>query len=332
MQIEDIEARRSMHLAELAKLDKALRVLRAEHNAVTNQTAPIALLPNEILSADFKELHVSQERSTPLAERYEMIVSHVSADWRALSMAIGTASLWMTIQRKSIQMQVDSIEAYLRRSKILPIDLFVAVGHPFFADDTYSYDHLIKPHLARCRHISIKTHPRRELIAQLNLLSAARAPFSQSLDLCNYPFGDSALVAWPDMPSGGAPCLNALRVFGIDMQHCLPYRCLEPLTKLSCEALDNTRLLNLLNLTHLTLDLAALTNEVLEPAFAISLPQLLTLRLQLNTIPGCSISAFMTSLGAPLLEALYPSEVSEGVFGDGWSPTKLPALRVLIID
>ncbi|KAF7969953.1 hypothetical protein HWV62_25496 [Athelia sp. TMB] len=306
--MEDVEAKRS--------------------DAVTNQIAPIALLPTEILSAVFEDLHASQEMSIPFAERCEVIVSHVSAGWRAI--AIGTPSLWTRIQRKSFQRQLDSIEAYLRRSKTLPIDLFIAIDYyeldtsdwevpdvPPDRDDTRTYDCLIKSHLPRCRHISIKTHYRRELIAQLNLLSAERAPFLQSMDLsCSYPFDDWELVARPDVLSGGAPCLNALR----------------SLARLSCKVLDSTRLSHVPNLTHLTLDPATLTNEVLDSTFEISLPQLLTLWLQLKSAPAGSVAAFLTFLSAPLLEALHLGGLAQGDIGDGWTPAKFPALHVLVID
>lgn len=124
-QMNKIEATRVPLLSKLAELNAALRDLQYECNTIVNQLAPVASLPNEVLSEIFETLHALQDGSDefiPFAEcaRAEAVVSHVTRHWRHV--ALETPRIWTRIVRRSKQKPLEKMQVYLvERSKTVPI-------------------------------------------------------------------------------------------------------------------------------------------------------------------------------------------------------------------
>jgi hypothetical protein len=115
--IEETSAR-AQKLRELEMTDTLIESL-SQFDETKNRTAPIASLPNEILSAIFEEgrlLPSSPHEEPP----FEILVSQVTRWWR--DVAIGTPALWtnLFISENNILL---SASTYLARSGTLPIDL-----------------------------------------------------------------------------------------------------------------------------------------------------------------------------------------------------------------
>lgn len=328
-QMNEIEATRAPLLSQLAELDVALKALQIEYNTVMNQASPIASLPNEVLADIFEILHASEE--APRMGRSEVCVSHVTSHWRQV--ALGTPKLWTRIFRA--HMLLEQMEAYLERSKIVPIDLHVESGHMSVNAD--SYTELIRPHMARCRHLSIHAYYSDHLFAQLNLLAGQRAPFLRSLELVCTKFPDlehSEFHVSPDVLSGGAPLLTALRVHAITVQRCLSLNTLQTVKMMSFSNLkDAYTMYHTPNLSHLRLESLLLDEELLSPMPPIVLPHLVMLSIYVEDIVGPGhLSKFLQALSAPSLETLFLRDVPDDAVSEPLSPAKFPALRYLVIS
>ncbi|KZP28662.1 hypothetical protein FIBSPDRAFT_1039413 [Athelia psychrophila] len=341
VQMNEIETTRAQLLLTLEELDITLKTLQMEYVTIVNQTSPIASLPNEVLADIFATLHASNEefftRLHASDEEFfteapcsEIIVSHVTTHWRQV--ALGTPKLWTRIFRTSNQTLLEKIKTYLERSKISPIDLRVVIGD---MDDTDSYTELIRPHMARCRHLSIDASSSGQLFVQLSLLAGQRAPFLRSLDmLCRDPFGHDVAS---DVLSGGAPLLTALRVTGVAVQRCLPVHALQSVTTASfpgfiCTPLGAYALHHTPNLSHLRLEVWGLSDIISPPLLPIILAHLVFLSIHVNMMTGGDISAFFQALSAPCLETLFIRDVVGEDFSESWSPAKFPALHYLVIN
>ncbi|KAF7977817.1 hypothetical protein HWV62_2542 [Athelia sp. TMB] len=333
------QAMRAPPLSQLAGLDATLRSLEIEYSTIVNQTAPIASLPNEVLAMIFEESHASQQtRYGSYVYHSEMRVSHVTTHWRQV--AIRTPKLWTRIRRISNPpTSLDAIDTYLQRSKRMPIELHATVGYDDDEadsdDDTEPYYQLIAPHMARCCHLFIDSCSRKELIRHLDLLSAKRAPFLQTIKLsCSYSFDSPGRRVQPDMLSGGAPLLTTLCAEGILWQELLPSQILGSVTTIICDEMESDVLFHTPKLLHLWLENLVLEEEIMATSEnLIILPYLTTLSINIEDMdaPG-HISSFLTALNAPALETLILRNVASLDWGN--KPLrrgKFPALRHLAI-
>lgn len=303
-----------------------------------NQTAPIASLPSEVLADIFEELHASQqaEQTYPLTKRSEMVISHVTIRWR--SVALGSPKLWTQIPRISGPKLLGHAQAYLERSKTLPIDLDVRWERN---EPTQAYYHLLGPHIDRCRHLRMLASAFKDLIAQINIFSAKNAPFLQSMELvCTASIededegeveGEDENFSSPDVLSGGAPLLSAVHVVGIPLSRCIPLQASKSITVMCLERLDRDALLHAPNLVHLMLDQFQLADEVLDPASPITLAHLKTLSIDVSDAREGQFATFFMLFSAPSLETLYLRHFTDNDF-NAFPPAKFPALRHLVIN
>ncbi|KAF7975484.1 hypothetical protein HWV62_9527, partial [Athelia sp. TMB] len=328
MQTKNIEVEKASLLSRSEELDAALKSLQAERKAIFNRIAPISYLPNEILAAIFETLHASlEDEHTALTTLSEVVVSHVTTHWRAV--AIKASKLWTRIKFRSSQQSIGLLELYLQRSQRLPIDLFVEIDN----SNTDSYNHLIRPHIGRCRHLSIYTDERADLIKQLNLLSTQSTPFLQSMDLlCSSTWrGLSQLDS--NRPSGGAPNLSALRVRGAEIEDLFdPLYILQSIRMMWCEQIGPPVLHHAANLTHLTLAELQIYGGEYQSISTITLPRLLALSISIRDAEDGALSEFLMALDAPRLEVLHFCNIGETDTSPLWTSTHFPSLHILALD
>lgn len=339
--MNEIESARGPLLSKPVESNAALKTLQSEYNTVVNQNTPVASLPNEVLTGIFEMWHASQATPRgfiPFSQRSEAIVSHVTKHWRHI--ALGTPRIWTRIFCASNQMRPDEMEAYLRRSKPVPIDLIVIDGRTeVLTENTGPDTRLILPHMNRCRDVSIFTHSPTNLFAQFVLLAKLKAPFLQSLELsCRNPQDASDPISPPDVLTGGAPLLTAVRVYGTALPRCLPMNTLQIITtmslsNISCGSGNECILNHTPNLSKLRLESLTLGSEIRPSMPLIVLPYLLLFAVNLERERDDGvISTLLNALSAPSLETLFLIEVEERDITEPLSPAKFPALRLLVID
>ena len=333
LKMKDNEAERLSLPLRSVELNTAFGSLQAEHIKVTNQTAPISSLPNETLADIFEILHGLQEgKSTPIAELSEIIVSHVISHWR--NVALRVPKLWTRIWRKSNQWSLGIIAAYLERSQRLPIDIRVDVGQNKDSRDidvTYFYKTLIRPHMGRCRHLSVQAPTCQVIYGQLSLFSTQPAPFLESTDLMSHEHDDSkrrSLVPG-DLLSGGAPMFTALRLRGPNTQHfCSSFSILPSIKVMWFDDIKHATPFCAANLTHLKLTNLDLFDDSYQSTI---LPCLLTIAIKVGDARPNAVSEFLMGLTAPSLEAIYFGNLIYEDMDIPWSHTRFPSLHIIAL-
>ncbi|KIM81283.1 hypothetical protein PILCRDRAFT_821750 [Piloderma croceum F 1598] len=77
--IQETKNARASAIREVERLDAQLATMQTNFNELTNRAAPVASIPNEILSAVFE----ADNQST---RWFEITVSHVTRHWRNVAM------------------------------------------------------------------------------------------------------------------------------------------------------------------------------------------------------------------------------------------------------
>src|ERR1700735_2609495 len=104
-------------------LEARLKSLRRQRNSLRNQTAPISMLPNELLGIIFEYCY-PPSTSLRTGPPIEIVLSHINQQFRYI--AINTRLLWARIEL-SFHTPFDKVIAYLERSRTSPFDLYIDI-------------------------------------------------------------------------------------------------------------------------------------------------------------------------------------------------------------
>src|ERR1700691_1056768 len=121
-ELQELEHTRQDLQSEITNIDTLWQQKHSQWVFLVNQLSPLSTFPNEILAMIFEagcSLPSSLDRKRPL----EMIVSHVTRQFR--NVAISNPRLWKRIRvtLRGRPSEKDLLSMYLTRSKMLPLDL-----------------------------------------------------------------------------------------------------------------------------------------------------------------------------------------------------------------
>ncbi|KAK0193706.1 hypothetical protein F5146DRAFT_1134497 [Armillaria mellea] len=222
--IKDLEVRKERILQEFNEVDHELQLAHAQHRQLLNQSAPISVLPFEVLSSIFM---LRSEDAICSRSSFGITASHVSSTWRAI--ATGTPMLWSSIfinlsmtlkhTNSSFVKKSELLNMYLSRSGqcLLSIRLQVNGNYPWpELLDTMA------AHLWRCNELSISIannfSPIEDVIEKLRVLTAHRLE-RLSIRIKFYPHHPHQQTQYelvkPQIFSGGADSLSFVRLSGV---------------------------------------------------------------------------------------------------------------------
>ncbi|KAH9481483.1 hypothetical protein JR316_0006010 [Psilocybe cubensis] len=182
--IRILERRKEELLREVADVDLALDVQKAQYARLLNDQAPIYKLPNELLITIFITCqqslrHSSKATTTP----FQVVISHITHRWRQV--VLSTPLLWNTINFRVRPMNhvqrhiLSQLQAHLTRSDTCFLDITLDFH---IVDNISAYLSLLSPESARWRRLAIIT--RYEQIDEIRaLLRDAHAPLLEHLSL-----------------------------------------------------------------------------------------------------------------------------------------------------
>jgi hypothetical protein len=205
---------------QLAQVRESLSCVCSEEAEITNLSAPVSSLPNEILGEIFRYMKDSY-RVNNIPD--VVVVSHVTRHWR--NVALSNPSLWDTIRVNASNPSMDLPIAFLARSKPCTLDITFAVPDDAPMSSLRMVSELI-PHFGHIRRLVIESGDNEHVVQQLveslmDFHAASLEHLEISLELGNSQ--DSAL--WRERAhifSSCAPLLSSVALKGISLQCCQP--------------------------------------------------------------------------------------------------------------
>ncbi|KZP29038.1 hypothetical protein FIBSPDRAFT_927141 [Athelia psychrophila] len=324
--LRSIDSSREDLIRQLGELDTERSSARAEYRSLcTNDTAPVARLPNEVLAMIF-------EAAKHPKEHKEVIISHVTRRWR--DVALSTPRLWTNIRRIVGDKQDERLTAYFERSKAVPVDFTINVNEKSAAQ----IRHFIDLHIERMRSLSITSLSEHACAQMMQCLAPKYAPALESFALEGHV---SPSARARQIFTGGAPSLTAAR-----MQQMKPSLCMPPLMALTALSLDCSHLSSprdACDIRDMIESSASLVQLELKVSYAtmiwpadvtLKTPALHTLLIEGYESTALQISSLLTALDAPALTALKLSGVFDTLHEfdasslQAW-PAKFPRVRTL---
>ncbi|KAG6331764.1 hypothetical protein ID866_7325 [Astraeus odoratus] len=213
-QIDALKVQRQELTTKASKLDDAIRSLQSRVAQIKNETAPISLLPSDVLEIIFEESRrvlftwLGVRRPLPI----EVQLSHVCKRWRQV--ALSTPSLWNTL-RVPILHRENAIRAYLQRCNQCPLNIHL--GPKFFDPRIVEViSSVLIPRIGQFRELVIDTEDRQELYALLALFTHVAAPSLQRLKITsNDPIRGQGSYTPIQIFKQGAPRLADVRLSAI---------------------------------------------------------------------------------------------------------------------
>ncbi len=221
--IKELEVRKERLLQEFNEVNHELQLAHARHRQLLNQSAPISVLPFEVLSSIFM---LCSEDVICSRSSFGIIASHVSSTWRAV--ATGTPMLWSSIfinlnnakhMNSSLFKKLELLNMHLSRSGecLLSIRLQVKGNFPW----PELLDTMVA-HLWRCNELSISIannfSPIEDAIEKLRMLAAHHLE-RLSIRIKFYPHHPHQQTQYelvtPQIFSGGADSLSFVRLSGV---------------------------------------------------------------------------------------------------------------------
>lgn len=211
--IDDTLATLDSQLSEASGLDidKLLAELQAEFNEITNLSAPIESLPNEVLSAVFEAGCFSPLGKVP-DQRFELLVSSISRRWR--NVAVTTPALWTQIH----VLPEKPLNIYLMRSGALPLDIRADLR---FGPRNVMFMEQVVPQIARWRSMYIQSNQRQHLYRVIRHICFVTAPLLQCLQI-SLEDHDNEEDDGRDVLIRGTPSLKSFGLKGIGLHSCIP--------------------------------------------------------------------------------------------------------------
>ena len=310
----------NVNVQDEARTDRLLvkkRIIEDPQNdCLINQIAPIYSLPDEILADIFEVGH------TPLSPipapraglAFEILVSQVTRRWR--NVAICTPHIWSRIEISPTTGR-HLVAVYLRRSGVVPLDLFIDFEPRYFGSEAASaiasadFSHQLRlhsgwqaviPHLSRCRNIVASPGCLENIDEMWSAFHSVTVMLLERFQMIH----DFRRTSIDHVFDGGAPALRDVRIGGL--QYCVP-----PLANVTSLVLWNLNIVldwshlrdtvgGLLSLTHFVIGIP-LDGLFLPDGFesAIRFPSLHTLRIVADYIIPFE---FLLSIFAPSLDSL----------------------------
>jgi hypothetical protein len=349
-QLDSLYGKKTELLAEIADIDTKIKRVKAEHGRVTNCSAEIYRLPNEILCYIFeigKALSNSPGKYPPVTfsrdSKFEVLVSHVSSHWRAV--ALGCPALWSNIRGWMAPSRIlEEFETYLERSKGYPLDVTFSFDSALpQSEREMALISLISAHVGRWRNVCLDMEFLPTYLMVLASIHKHSAPLLQYFSIC--PFSDPpANSDDPHGPifTGGAPNLKHLRLSGSALSILQPP--LGAVTTLHLEypnkdwSMTYTRFNDIISSSHLLENLSMYGIVITEwptGLRTLSIPSLRSLRMQ-----GTAdfVYALTSAIAAPYLDSLVVAECTDDDTTHPWDPIpflespevpKFPRLRTL---
>ncbi|KAK0469872.1 uncharacterized protein EV420DRAFT_1257643 [Desarmillaria tabescens] len=220
--IKELEDRKQRLLQEFNEVDQELQLAHARHKQLLNQSAPISVLPFEVLSSIFM---LCSEDAIHSRSPFGITASHVSSTWRAV--ATGTPMLWSSIfiniglkhTDGSFFKKLKLLNMYLSRSDecLLSMRLQVNGNFPWpVLLDTMA------AHLWRCNELSISIannfSPIEDVAEKMRVLAV---PHLERLSIRikfqpHHPHQQTQYeLVKPQILSGGAGSLSFVRLSGV---------------------------------------------------------------------------------------------------------------------
>jgi hypothetical protein len=328
------------------------RTVQAEIAELTNNTAPIACLPNELLIVIFEKLRPlartsSQKRNFPLD------LCHVTRRWR--SVVVGTSSLWTSIELSSES--TDLLDAHLERSRGCQLEIIyddVEEG-PYNVRTRRNLDQ-VTPHIERVRQLRIFSESLESIHLILFRLSRSDALVLEHISIvCLDALDEGEVDLYNASHPGSAPSLTSLDLTGNIALAFLPS--LNTVTTLKLRDLVTDispkyrRLFEMLgaltNLTSLSLHGRVVHYGLAERLPKIEIASLLHLSISLEEdpydeedesfFPPDYLACVCTALITPSLETLALHHTTQHMFSYFASslpvqPCRYPALKTLEIS
>ncbi|KDQ08578.1 hypothetical protein BOTBODRAFT_564984 [Botryobasidium botryosum FD-172 SS1] len=184
----------------------------ARHNRRLNAGSIVeSRLPPEILA------HVFSVGVDPFDTSFPLLVSSVSKHWR--DVALRTPELWQFF-RFQFSTPVEMLAAWLERSKACWFDFELQVDDcpGFGAEDCRTAMEIVRPHLPRCRRLTLSVYDRECAQAVLLQCQGVTAPLLENLDvsLWDVAGGDQVNEACTIF-EGGTPQLASLTTTGVSL-------------------------------------------------------------------------------------------------------------------
>jgi len=184
----------------------------ARHNRRLNAGSIVeSRLPPEILA------HVFSVGVDPFDTSFPLLVSSVSKHWR--DVALRTPELWQFF-RFQFPTPIEMLAAWLERSKACWFDFELQVDDcpAFGAEDCRAAMEIVRPHLPRCRRLTLSVFDRECAQAVLLQCQGVAAPLLEVLDLSLWDVsgGDQVNEACTIF-EGGTPQLTSLTTTGVSL-------------------------------------------------------------------------------------------------------------------
>jgi hypothetical protein len=232
--ILETESARANALHEFRRLDDLLTMMQTNFSKLANRAAPVYSIPNEILSAIFKA--ACFPRSLWPLDIFEIKFSHVTHHWR--DVAVNTPHLWTEIKVFRMKNSLDMVEAYLTRSKWLPLDMKVYLT--IRSQSTPSVIQAICSHAGRWRRLSAICSQRDLLSLLFRSLHSHSAPLLELVDINagkleenvdpeeasvydgEDAWNEDANDRFREILTGGSPLLTTIKLCGLRLHDDMP--------------------------------------------------------------------------------------------------------------
>jgi hypothetical protein len=206
--------------SQLSEVRQSLKIVLSEEAEISNLSAPVACLPNEILGDIFRCLKGScGVHGIPCV----VVVSHVTRHWRHV--ALSNPSLWDTIYMNTAHTSLDLPITFLTRSKPCKLDVMLTVPE----DAVMSGLHMIPilfPHICHIRRLTIQSNENEHIVQQLiESLIDFQVPSLEHLEIDMRLENNQDAFLWRDPKcifTGCAPLLSSIVLNGIGLQCCTP--------------------------------------------------------------------------------------------------------------
>ena len=217
----ELEDRKARLQQDLEEVETNIIEAQRRYGEIYNARSPLDILPNEILTAIFRESQQISRLSgvvdNPIAE---VNISHVCCHWRRLAMQ--TPSLWSVFRYDGAvapQIPLDRFHAYLERSRTHPLDIYLSfTGSGEGWSDQLEMLDTIVPHFSRCRTLQVLSDNDTHIDDFLHKLEGAQLPLLECLSICpdrrHDPPDEHVVSDWNAnvLLNGAAPSLKYLRL------------------------------------------------------------------------------------------------------------------------
>ena len=310
--IYDLQMTKNQLLDALSRVQQQQSEAKAEYAHLSNPSAQIFALPNEVMVEIFSHLRDGWHNGLPNLVH----ATHVMRKWRTLALSIPT--LWSTIELRPADIAIshtDIVREYLKRSGTSLLDVFVSIGP---GEDPHPVLNILLPHIGRWKRLVVESEDEPALHAFIKALQDLAAPCLECLQIDLEIDDEQNQDLWNEdnrTLSAGVPVLAYLELRGVNMQRYLP-------------PLQGVKSLNMADCYSATLLTYAQFKEILLASTSLT-------HLELEGMVNCSPEDDLSLIEMPSLVSLTvlppdyvnPLEYMHNIF----TAISAPALRTLCL-